>query len=143
MHPVTFLLMTFLVSRYSTMAFVRHWVTSRQVCCRGPISSKFATIPKNVQLIGPSSKTVKNDMSRNDNEIWVLQFDGGSRGNPDYLIINAQQLIYLKDYNQIINVFIASFLIISISVRQPRSCRVWQRPLQVSSYHRFRQSSHK
>ena len=89
MHPVTFLLMTFLVSRYSTMAFVRHWVTSRQVCCRGSISSKFATIPKNVQSIRPSSKTVKNDMSRNDNEIWVLQFDGGSRGNPDYQVINA------------------------------------------------------
>lgn len=73
--------MAALVTHYSTKAYINHWAKRPCAYVRQLAFRKFAATPEKDALTESIAIALKNEVTRTYHEIYVLQFDGGSRGN--------------------------------------------------------------
>ena len=81
MLSLTVFLMTFFAAHYSAMAFMRRGLSARQLRTAVPIQTVSALSKAVISTI-KTKKAPKLvlEMTKDEGDVWVLQFDGGSRG---------------------------------------------------------------
>ena len=86
MHRASIFFMTALIAHYSTKALVNYRARLSSLSLRGQISQKFSVLAEKDTPIEPVDIiALQSEVTRSYHELWVLQFDGGSRGNNFFL----------------------------------------------------------
>ena len=82
MYRATIFFMTALIAHYSTKALVNYRARLSSLAVGWRISQKFSGIhQKDTAIEQVEIVALQSDVTRSYHELWVLQFDGGSRGD--------------------------------------------------------------
>ena len=82
MHRATIFFMTALIAHYSTKALVNYRARLSSLAAGCRVSQNFLGIHEKETAIEPVEiVALQSEVTRSYHELWVLQFDGGSRGD--------------------------------------------------------------